>query len=493
MSLLNILERVQQPRDKLANREGPVPRYSKSTALVSHEHAAKLKARRRGDVEALAERGRQALKELRAAGKTGQSGLKSLDARLQASNRMRGVRRPDLEDVPEAEIEIVIRWLLGNQTTDQIAKATGLHKNYVHRWLRRIFGVDPRSNMQRVLGDIVSDGWLESLQRRFGDIFRSQLARPLGVPGSRLYSISRRRKALALAGQSAQRLIRLERDVLGLLFKDKGKQPHHLRAAVPDLHGKYEAAYDAIEMLRNAAERDVLPKYQVARWNGKASFVGREPELDALIEQLCAESQKDVGQDGLQSRARTILLWIPDILSWLGKCKGKLSRNKLAVLDRKSSALALEFLAADYYTKSWVVQRALANGLATDLSIIRSIIATSFRAWPERKKAGHTPGSMKDERSKAYQMVGRAVEEAIPRFGEVLRRRRSLPKPIRENAERLREQLRNAGFSPEQINAGISAKNPKIAARWFVANQQDWNLSFDAVAKYHQVFTRNKK
>ena len=44
------------------------------------------------------------------------------------------------------------------------------------------------------------------------------------------------------------------------------------------------------------------------------------------------------------------------------------------LLERKSSALALEFVAADYYTKSWIIQRALNTDVAaTDLSVVHRI------------------------------------------------------------------------------------------------------------------------
>jgi hypothetical protein len=302
--------------------------YSKNTALVSEGMAAKLSARRRCDPQLLAAHG--------------------------------GVARPDLTAVPSAEI--VARWLLENKTTKQIAKETGLTMDEVHVRLRRIFGLHPRADMRRVHGEIVGDVWLDKLLRRFGDVYKSEIARPMGVSRSRLYSISKRRKSLALVGQSAERLIRLERDMLVLLFHDKGKQPQHFRAAVPDLPEKYEAARDGIALLR--------------------PFVEQDDQLKRVMNELCTESQLATAK-GEESRARTILLWVPEILSWLARNQTK--------LHRKASALTLEFLAEDYYTKGWVVQRSLSgtHGEPTDLATIHSIVATSLRTrGPARKKRG---------------------------------------------------------------------------------------------------------
>jgi hypothetical protein len=456
-----------------------VPRYSKKTALVSQKMAATLSARRRADIKALAERlkeqgklaGKYVLEKLRSEGKGRSTGLKSLAARLSASQRKRGVARGDLTAVPS--FEIARRWLLENQTTSQIAEEAGLSKEDIHqRRLYRIFGVHPRcadrwsepAPMVRVHGEIVTDAWLDRFLERFGGLHKSELAQALGLPGDRLYSIGRRRKNLALVPRSAQRLIGAEREMLKILLCDKGSQPRNFCAVIPDLAERIEMARQGIARLRDA--------------------VGHEERLygeDGIIEDLCRESQRAVSRGELGSPATRILLWMPEILSWL--------KNNGDKLDRKSSALALEFMAADYYAKSWVIQRgSTADCQPTEPDIIYRLIATNFHFEP---RPGRPAGSFQSEESKRYFEVGLAVDQAIPRFEELRSKKESLPRRIRKDNQKLHDELRAAGFSEAEIEAGASARSAKIAARHFVAKQQE--LGFGAVAEYHKVFTRSKK
>lgn len=182
------------------------------------------------------------------------------------------------------------------------------------------------------------------------------------MPSSRPYTISKRRQNLALGAASAERLIRLEREMLTIRLYDKGSQPHHFRAVISDLPQKREAAAEAISMLRN--------------------FVGRERELGPIVEKLCAESQQSAARREAQPQARRILLWVPGILEWLQKNQ--------EIAQRRPSALALEFVAHDYGVKSWLVQRAM-SGPATDPNTIRAIINATFAACRRRGNEGARP------------------------------------------------------------------------------------------------------
>jgi hypothetical protein len=191
------------------------------------------------------------------------------------------------------------------------------------------------------------------MMQRFGDVYRSQVARAIGLPTSRLYSISRKRKNLALVSSQVDELVAFERDVLQILFADKGNQPQHLAAVVPDLLEKVEAAREGIAIFR-----DVLDDQE---------------KLDSEIESLCAASQR------ANSQTRTIRLWMPELLRWL--------RQNRAVLYRKPSSLALEFVAHDFDVKSWLIRDALA-ATPTPLETIRTAVNVNLRARPEKKKRG---------------------------------------------------------------------------------------------------------
>jgi len=153
------------------------------------------------------------------------------------------------------------------------------------------------------------------------------------LPTSRLYSIDRKRKNQTLLPLAADRLIRAEREFIEILFADKGNQPNHIRSVIPDLVQKYRIASEAIGLLSAA--------------------VGRTAQENNVLEKLCAESRKEVASESEDSRARTILGWLPLMLPWLQRNQGQ--------LQRKPSALALRFLADDYGVSTWVVQEAFSN------------------------------------------------------------------------------------------------------------------------------------
>jgi len=340
--------------------------YSLHTALVSEQMAAKLSARRRCDPKILANFGRSALDRYRHKRKS-HGGLKSLESRLNASDRKRGVARPDLSK-GMTDAELVGRWCLENKNTEQIAVEAGLTQDAVHNRLRRIFGIHPRQRIRFAHGEPVTDAWLDKFLRNFGGIYRSQLARFIGLPGGRLYTISRRRKNLALDLRSADRLIGAERDLLKVLLSDKGKQPNHLRAVVPDLSVKYRVASEFFSRF-------------------KASFP-QKAEEERRLDELCAEARKEAASGNGEFRARMILSWLPQMLAWL--------EENHAHLHRKSGALALQFLAKDYGVASRIVQRALSPKYLgrTNLDTLRSLVLMSMQQKTRllvAKKHGRPP------------------------------------------------------------------------------------------------------
>ena len=302
---------------------------SQKTGLVSDNMLRKLSARRRCDPRILKGLGRAALERYRRANKSA-GGLRSLESRLNAADRKRGIARPDLSK-GWTDGALVNRWRLEDKSTREIAAEAGLAQNAVHIRLRRIFGIHPRHRIRFAHGELVTDAWLDKFLGNFGRICRSQLARFIGLPGGRLYTISRRRKNLALDLRSADRLIGAERDLLKVLLSEKGKQPNHLRAVVPDLSFKYRVVSEFFSRFKDSSQQ--------------------KAEVERNLDELCAAARKEAASGNSEFRARTILSWLPQLLAWL-------ERNQ-AHIHRKPNALALEFVAEDYGVSSWVVQRAL--------------------------------------------------------------------------------------------------------------------------------------
>lgn len=318
--------------------------YDRKTALVSETLAAKLRARHRNPH--IGEMGRAVLESYRRSGKK-HHGPASLESRLNRSDRMRGIARPDLSK-GMTDPEVVRRWLLKGQTAEEIATESGRTQNTVHVQLRNIFGVHVRLRTEFLHGEPVTDASINKLRENFGNLTRSQLAQRCKLPTSRLYSAGRRRKNQALVPERAKWIRDAEREFLGILKRDKGNQPNHLRVVVPGLTNKLQSACEAISLLRG--------------------YVGRETELGSVLEQLCAESRKEVDSGSGEFRARTILCWLPQVLAWLAANQPR--------LHRKSSELGLEFLADDYGFKGWVVKMALSpkHSGQTEQRIIRAMI-----------------------------------------------------------------------------------------------------------------------
>jgi hypothetical protein len=111
---------------------------------------------------------------------------------------------------------------------------------------------------------------------------------------------------------------------------------------------------------------------------------------------------------------------------------------------------------------------------------------------PKRKRAKLAGGrSPKAESEKQNFRVGREVErlkkDTFLGFFEV---KSAQPKRTNANKDLLRRKLAAAGFRNEEIDAGLSARTAKIAARNFVAS--DRRLEYSTVAKYHRELLRTE-
>ncbi len=114
-------------------------------------------------------------------------------------------------------------------------------------------------------------------------------------------------------------------------------------------------------------------------------------------------------------------------------------------------------------------------------------------SFAPRGKRGKLAGgrSPKAESEKQNFRIGDKVErvkrDTFVRFIEV---KRALPKRTRAKKDLLRRELAAAGFSNEEIEAGLSARTAKIAARNFVTASH--NLESSTVAKYHREYLKSQ-
>ena len=132
------------------------------------------------------------------------------------------------------------------------------------------------------------------------------------------------------------------------------------------------------------------------------------------------------------------------------------------------------------------------RGKLSEIYIVRidGLVRRAPSFTPKQKKRKHAGGRPpKAESEKRNFLIGYEVENArrgrFERFVEV---RRSLPKGT--SARGIRARLAVAGFSNEEIEAGLSARTAVTAARNFVAIQRQ--LEFSTVAKYHREYLRSQ-
>jgi hypothetical protein len=93
------------------------------------------------------------------------------------------------------------------------------------------------------------------------------------------------------------------------------------------------------------------------------------------------------------------------------------------------------------------------------------------------------------ETAKFYR-IGLVVENSIPLFEALIRKRKTFPEKTRRNP-RLVRKLLSTDFSERQVDAGLAAKTPTIAARHLIADAED--LSFVLVAEYHRKYRAKLK
>jgi len=133
----------------------------------------------------------------------------------------------------------------------------------------------------------------------------------------------------------------------------------------------------------------------------------------------------------------------------------------------------------------WWAECAL-GGVYEPLYIVRSD-GDVQREKGELKLGGRPP---KAARERQNFLIGSEVESARrEQFEQFIEVRRSLPKRTRSRNRLLRAELASRKFSPEEIEAGISAKTATIAARNFVAARR--NLEFRTVGKYHREYVKS--
>jgi transcriptional regulator with XRE-family HTH domain len=121
---------------------------------------------------------------------------------------------------------------------------------------------------------------------------------------------------------------------------------------------------------------------------------------------------------------------------------------------------------------------------------VPSLIAKRFSelvfSFANRSRAGRPPKAFGERRNYS---IGAEVEvERWATFHRFIEERRSLPKGTRVKKHLLKTALTARGFSNEEIEAGLSARTPLIAARNLVAARR--NLHFSTIAKYHREFLK---
>jgi hypothetical protein len=103
-----------------------------------------------------------------------------------------------------------------------------------------------------------------------------------------------------------------------------------------------------------------------------------------------------------------------------------------------------------------------------------------------RRLVGRPPKASGEKRNF---LLGAEVEvERWATFKRFIEERRSVPKGTRAKKELLRAELTARGFSNEEIEAGLPARTPLIAARNLVAARR--KLQFSTIAKYHREFLK---
>jgi hypothetical protein len=291
--------------------------YSKGTGLTSEVFAAGLRARAEQAGNLRPEAG---LGTRRSPSK---GRIMSREFRLKHSERMRGIRRPDLSK-GTSDAAIVRPWLFENKSIEEIATQAELSQGSVHKRLQAIFGVRVKQKILFSHGEPVTDAWLNLFCHRFGHLKKAQLGRLLGLSKHYLQQLSAHPRNRCLSLLLAKKLVAAERAFLMVLASTPGNRADYLKTVVPDLERKYGAAVAALTIARN-----VNPK-----------------GLDAELDRLAQQSRLEVAKRN-HGVARPTLALLPEALAWLRQQSPK---------NSPPSVLAPLFLASQYETKELTIK-----------------------------------------------------------------------------------------------------------------------------------------
>jgi hypothetical protein len=107
------------------------------------------------------------------------------------------------------------------------------------------------------------------------------------------------------------------------------------------------------------------------------------------------------------------------------------------------------------------------------------------RLIPHKKRGRRT----KAEDDKMEVQIGRAIEEQIPIFKDIMQKKETLLRNIRRSQLQCADALRLFGYSREQSEAASMSKDAMIAARWFIA--ATWKKEYETVVQYHKRYRRS--
>lgn len=233
-------------------------------------------------------------------------------------------------------------------------------------------------------------------------------------------------------------------------------------------YGAYRTLRTFFPKLRDKCQLLLQPILIACRDYLKAN---RTAGLGELQKHLCEQAMLETADMRPGKLFVKFLPWAPEVLPFfdLDRLSGQ----------EKIPALALEIIAAYFGTTAGVVVAAM-DWRAEPIppKEMRLLISSGPAPTPKPPRER----TKKEESKKQYFIVGRAVEDAIPVFEDLMTAKAAVPKSIRLRKERLAK----AGFTEEQIEAAIWARTAIVAARHFIAAKM--NLSFEATAEYHRAY-----
>ncbi len=273
--------------------------------------------------------------------------------------QMLGVACPQFQKHTDAQI--LRAFLLEGKSPEEIGDELGYRSSEskidgrivrkqgsIRKRLKRILGIGGLDGPRQFIhGDSMSHAWLSGFRKNFGDAPNKRLAERLEAGQRHVWNLQR--SSGVLTPEFCDEARRCEREFIETLMRDRGRRENHFKAVVPDLTDKLRVAAEAIARL------------------GDFSIWSRGQQ-DSVLKELSDQSRKEVVSRGDGWRARAILCWLPEVLSWLNKNQ--------AELERKAKDLAVLFVAHDFGVKVWVVNQAayLSQVSATTSGEIRALL-----------------------------------------------------------------------------------------------------------------------